>query len=103
MLVEDQVLVQQCLMAIALLGVGILCAFQLKTGVYATFGALGGLAAGAAEGARAAASLEVRFRETQAVFDFIRERDALSNTMDWAFVIGIVLVAFAVVSDRASS
>src|SRR4051812_34338845 len=101
LLVPDQVLAQQCLLALALLAVGVLCASQLKSGAYATFGALGGLAAGVVMAVRAAQGIEVRFRETQALFDFIQARKTLVDVMEWAFVIGIVLVAFAVISDRA--
>jgi hypothetical protein len=103
LLVPDQVLVQQCLLAVALLAVGILCAFQLKSGAYATFGALGGLAAGLVSAVEAAQGLEVRFRETQRLFDYLTRNESLDRTMGWAFAIGIVLLAFAVVSDRARS
>jgi hypothetical protein len=101
-LVPDQVLAQQCILAVTLLAVGILCAFQLKNGVYATFGALGGLAAGVSAGVTAAEALEVKFRETQALFDYVHPRESLVTGLQWTFVIGIVLLGFSVVSDRTS-
>jgi hypothetical protein len=102
LLVPDQVLAQQCLVAVVLLAVGILCAFRLKNGAYATFAALGGLIGGAAAGVRAAESLEVRFRSTQALFDHVQRNDSVDNALSWAVAIGIVLVAFAAISDRVA-
>ena len=102
LLVPDQVLAQQCLVAVVLMAVGILCAFRLKSGAYATFAAIGGLVGGAASGVRAAESLEVRFRSTQALFDYVQRNDTFDNALNWAVAIGIVLVAFAAISDRAA-
>jgi hypothetical protein len=103
LLVPDQVLAQQCLVALVLLAVGLMCVFRLRSGAYAPFAAVGGLVGGAAATVRAAESLEVRFRSTQALFDYVQKHDTFDNALDWAFVVGIVLVAFAAVSDRAWS
>lgn len=103
LLVPDQVLAQQCLVAVVLLAVGFVCVFRLKAGAYAPFAAVGGLVAGAAAAVRAAESLEVRFRSTQALFDYVQKNDTFDNVLDWAFVVGIVFVCFAAVSDRAWS
>ena len=101
LLVPDQVLAQQCLVAVVLVAVGILCGFRLKSGAYATFAALGGLVGGFAAAVRAAESLEVRFRSTQTLFDYVQRNDTFDNALSWALTIGIVLVAFAAISDRA--
>ena len=53
-------------------------------------------------GVRAAESIEVRFRLTQALFDYVQRNDAFDNALSWAVVVGIVLVAFAAISDRAA-
>lgn len=101
--VEDSVLVQQCMVTVALLGVAVLCLMRLRTGVYATFGAIGGLASGLAWGVGAVAWLEVRANETQRVWDTLYDSSLALDVIAWAQTGGIVVVAFAVVADRAST